>query len=735
MRKVILFATFMSIALISVAGLPVRYLGIQQGLSNNAVTTIFQDTHGFMWIGTYDGLNRYDGYTFRNYRNIIGDSTSLSTNNVYSIEGDSLRRVWVGTQNGLNVFDPRTGHFSLPAYVNVKGQKGPLLGEISAIRAIDDNTVMVGSQRSGLIVFDRHEGGKQISLPGRGGNYHVHAVEYDRQRHTIWVFVEDAGLFRYDVRKQELIMEMGSIRQVNCLRPDNKGRIWMGTDTDLVLYDPATKLLTESFMPVKSPVISIAYDQQQVLWIGCDGAGVYQIAPGDAMARPFRADPNSAQISSNAVYAMYVDRENRKWIGTLRGGLNVIDPGSGAFQLVRYTGKDTRIAENFILSFCEDGDNLFIGTDGAGLRKWNRQDNTYTEYRYDPKNTASVSSNFITNLAKDAQGDIWISTWLGGVSRLKHGRQQFERFTLFNPNTQREENNAWIVYEDREKTLWASASNDGCLYRFNPAAQRFELFGPDIVNLQSIAEDNQGVLWGGTYNSLVRIDTKHKQHKVYAIHYPVRCIRETREGAFWLGTQGGGLLLFDRATGKFKQFTTVDGLPSNTILRVLEDRAGNLWLSTYSGLARFNPATKAIDLYSQQDGLQSNQFSFNGALALRSGEFVFGGINGFNLFNPDSVATEKLTPPVFLNSLKVNNRPIESLPEYIADRDQEMITHITLPFDQAVLSLDFVALDYSGADKIKYASMLEGWDKSWNFQRTIVVRGTPVCRRATTCLR
>ncbi|UYQ95834.1 response regulator [Chitinophaga horti] len=717
MRKIVLTATlFFVYVMLSVAGeLPVRYLGIQQGLSNNAITTIYQDAHGFMWIGTYDGLNRYDGYNFRIYRNVIGDSTSLSTNNVYCLEGDSMRRTWVGTQNGLNVFDPRTGHFSMPVFQSLKVKQQPLFGEISALKTINDNLLLAGSQRSGLVVFGKDGKGRQIALPGGEGSYHVHAIEYDRQRNKIWVFVQNYGLYTYDAATHRLTLASNNIRRANCMKADPAGNLWIGTEADLALYDPARNVVTHDFMPVKSPVIGLCFDRKNVLWIGCDGAGAYKLAPGAKQAIAFRGEGATGPINSNAVYAVYADRDDRMWIGTLRGGLNIIEPRPIPFEWVRYEGKTGRIVENFILSFCQDGNSLYIGTDGAGLRNWNMDDNTYTEYRYDPKNTSALSSNFITNLVKDDQGDIWISTWFGGISRLKHHNKQFERYTLFNPNTGREENNTWTVYQDHRKTIWAGATNEGCLYRYNPVQNKFELFDAAIMNLQSIAEDSKGVLWGGNYNALIRIDRGKKQHQFYSINQPVRAIHETRKGEFWLGTQGAGLLLFDRSTGKYKQYTTADGLPSNTVLRMLEDRQGNLWLSTYNGLARFNPVTKMVDHYSQEDGLQSNQFSFNAACALSSGRFVFGGINGFNIFNPDSVFSEETHPPLFLNHIKVGDRPIEAYPEYITERNRESVKHITLPFNQAVLSLDFVALDYSGADKIRYACLLEGWDKGWNY--------------------
>ncbi|MFD2886561.1 hybrid sensor histidine kinase/response regulator transcription factor [Chitinophaga cymbidii] len=702
-------------------GLPVRYLGIDQGLSNNAVMSIYQDDHGFMWIGTYDGLNRYDGYNFRVFRNVIGDSTSLSTNNVYCIEGDDRHNIWVGTQNGLNIYDPLSSSFSAPGYLSGESHTvRRVSGEIAAIKSAQ-GSVMVGSQRNGLLVFENaRSAGTQIPLPTASGpqhDYHVHVIEYDQRHQRIWVFIENQGLYLFHLSNNTLEAVSTQVKHANCVKADEQGNLWIGTDKDLIYYEVASRSFTRNHMPVRSSVISLCFDKKGTLWIGCDGAGVYRLFDKAGSAVPFSGDAQAPQINSNAVYAVYVDRDERKWVGTLRGGLNIIEPRPLPFRHVRYSGAGRKgIAEDFILSFCEDAQqNLYIGTDGAGLRYWDIKNNRYTAYKYDPEDPASIGSNFITSLARDAHEDIWISTWFGGISRLKHNARKFERFRLYNPATNREEANAWIVYEDQQKNVWASATNDGSLYRFNREFNRFELFDPEIVNLQSMAEDRRGELWAGSYSSLIRIDRKDKRHRIFPIGHPVRCIHETKKGGFWLGTQGAGLLLFDRNTGKYRQFTTADGLPGNTILRMLEDPQGNLWLSTYSGIARFNPATGSIDTYSQPDGLQSSQFSFNAALALTSGEFVFGGINGFNIFHPDSIVTEKRSAAVFLNGLRVNNRPVAETPAYITEREVEMIREITIPFSQAVLSLDFLALDYSRADKIKYAYFLEGWDKDWNY--------------------
>jgi signal transduction histidine kinase/CheY-like chemotaxis protein len=422
-------------------------------------------------------------------------------------------------------------------------------------------------------------------------------------------------------------------------------------------------------------------------------------------------------INSNAVYAVYIDKEERKWIGTLRGGVNIIEPPLNLFKTIVYEPESTNNSvQNFILSFCEDENkNVWIGTDGAGLRYWNRADNTYQGFANNPGSSNAVSSNFITSIVKDQSNNIWVSSWRGGVDRFNKASRAFQHYDCFNMRTKVNDNNIWFLYHDSKKKLWAGAVRNGGLYRLNENNNRFENFDNNLTELQCMAEDKAGNLWAGNYTSLIQLDTVNSKHHYFNIGYTVRCIHEDARKNFWIGTQEGGLLLFDRKTGSYKRYTTTDGLPGNTILRMLEDKQGNLWLSTYNGLSKFDVQQKKIRNFSQADGLQSNQFSYHAALALSSGEFLFGGIKGFNIFYPDSIAVKKQTPPVFLSQLKINNVPVEDKLAYVKERSLEQIKTIVIPYDEASLALDFLGLDYSDAADLNYAYNLQGWDKNWNF--------------------
>ncbi|GAO41892.1 hybrid sensor histidine kinase/response regulator transcription factor [Flavihumibacter petaseus] len=700
--------------------LPVRYIGIDKGLSNNAVVCIYQDHDGFFWFGTYDGLNRYDGYNFTIFRNKIGDSSSLINNNVYTIEGDRHHNLWVGGQKGACVYDPLLGKFRPLKFFSTGNPKPYLLQDgVFSIRSLNNGNILAGTQRNGLILFkDPDQPGVQLPGPAaENGQYEISAIEEDTLHRKVWVFVRQFGLCQYDIAAGKLLLINNQHRQASHLAVDHEGNVWIATNEGVFRYRVADNTMEGNFLPANYKIVQLMFDRQNILWIASDGGGLWQLQPGSPEARPLRSANGEPYTNSNAIYDIYEDREGRKWVGTLRGGINILEPYDRPFTLLSEPVRhQSDIIKNFILAFCEDrAGNLWIGTDGAGLRYWNRQSNQTESFTAAPGNTSTLSSNFITGVMEDQVGNVWVSTWQGGINRFNWKTRRFEQFVCFNPYTQAAENNTWIVYEDRQHRIWASATNDGSLYLFSVEHNRFEIFDPAIQNIQSLFEDASGNFWGGNYTSLFRIDRENKQHQVFPLETTIRCIYEDHNGQLWLGTQPDGLLQFDRKTGKYRQFTTADGLPSNTILRILEDGKGYLWLSSFNGLSRFDPRTNTFRNFIQPDGLQSNQFSFNAAVALKNGDLAFGGIGGFNLFNPDSIITRKEAHPVYLSNIIINNRPVQEQQHLITAHELDKITRIEVPFSQASLSLDFLALDFSGGDKITYAYQLEGWDKTWSY--------------------
>ncbi|MXN93289.1 response regulator [Flavobacterium sp. Sd200] len=697
--------------------LPLTFLDITNGLSNNSVITMHQDNNGFMWFGTYDGLNRYDGYNFKVYRNRIGDTTSLISNTVYCIQADTKNNIWVGGSKGAAVLDQISGKFTPLTYSLGKKQKA--LSDIThQIKLIKNGNVLIATQKSGLIAFNKNtHAGTLIELRvnnKRINSYDALAIEPVVNSKFCWVFVKNIGLCKYDTDTDKLSLQYASDLKVNCLETAGNNNLWLGADDGFYFYDAATGSLSANFMANKSSVTNIL-NEKGTLWIATDGAGVYTYNKSGG-AVPYK-NGDARIVKSNSVWSLYLDDKANKWIGTLRGGISVIGARPIAFKHIKYKGSDVaNPTENFILSFCEDEkNNLWIGTDGAGLRYWDRKNDTYVSYNKSAASRYKLSSNFITSIIKDPVNRIWLSTWAGGVNRIDPKNGSIEYFSCYNPETKQVEKNVWFLYQDSKKNIWAGATNEGSLYKFNNATNSFELFSSAINNLQCLIETKDGKLWGGNYTSLISIDPKTGQTKNFSVGYPVRCVLEDRHNNLWIGTQEGGLLLFERKKGKFSRFTTESGLTGNTVLRLLEDKNGNLWMSTYNGLSRFNYSTKTSRNFTVSDGLQSNQFSFNAGLALSSGEFLFGGINGFNIFYPNTINEAAQAIPIRLTGLLVNNNPIQEKDGYVTAQQQGQIKNIQLPFEQTNLSIEYVALDYAKAGGETYSYLLEGWDEHWSY--------------------
>lgn len=700
----------------------VSYLGIEHGLSNNAVTCIYQDHYGFLWFGTYDGLNRYDGSTFRVFRNQPEDSTSLVNNRIVAIAGDRNNGLWIGTKHGISRLNHLTSTFSCVYYLPWnKTTAEKIDAPVNDIKTDDLGNVLIGTAGKGLLLFN-NDATRAIQVPFfRDGkerpNYYVQSINFDSQ-HRTWLFIQGEGICLFDENTLTVKPVNRQIRTGTRLLPDNQGNLWLASENGLFRYNIAADQYTSyTSRLTNSMAVELSLDKKQNLWIATDGGGINILhIPTDTMTYVEQGQ-NKTSLTSGAVYAIYEDKDARVWIGTLRGGINVIDPQKNKFRNVTHDplAKNT-LLNDFILSFCEDENgNLWIGTDGEGLSYWNRQANRYTNFVHNPKTPGSLSSNNIARIVRDHQNTIWVATYGGGICRYNKETKTFKRYPCFNTNYQYEDRNVWSLYKDSSGDIWAGTCTGGGLYRLNRKNDRFELFDVNLTNVITLAEDRKGNLWAGTFTDLVKVDTVNREHEIYPMHYPVRGIRDDGTGILWIGTEGGGMVSFNATAHTLTRFTEEDGLPSNSVLNILQDDAGYLWLSTYNGLSRFDPATKRIKNFYQSDGLSGNQFNYNAATCLHSGEFVFGGIKGLSIFYPDSITTSAGFPELVFTGIRINNVSIEKDTAYADKKSAYCVNELTMPYDKAVLSVDFAALEYTAPDKITYAYYLDGWDNDWNY--------------------
>ncbi|MES2276116.1 MAG: two-component regulator propeller domain-containing protein [Bacteroidota bacterium] len=702
----------------------VEQLGIKDGLSNNEVRSIFQDRQGYLWFGTYDGLNRYNGYDFKIFRNRPTDSASIIHSFINAISEDKAARLWIGTRQGVSVFDQVTEKFS---GVYAKHAKGgsiyQLKSYITEIKTDQAGNVFVASHEHGLIRFTNGERKAGIEVPFREGttdiyDYNVLGLFITPNQQT-YLLIDNKGLCFYDPKNGRITLMTADVISATCVYSEQND-IWIGTNFGLFHYDLVKRKIDATYRETtgglsSDRVTSILSLPDKTLWIGTDGGGLNILDRRTGKITSLSAGFDHHSLSSNAVHALFIDKDGRKWIGTLRGGINIIDNTKDRFQNIAHDPTNPNsLINSFVKSVFEDKEEkLWIGTDGGGLSIWDRHNNHFTNFKRGGPHPGSISSNFITNIRQDYTGKVWVATYGGGIDRYQPESGNFKTYTGYNDKGKPVNVVFWVFCEDHFNNLWVSGLQDG-LFLYDQGTDQFRVFDPALKNALSLSEDKRGALWAGTFDGLYEIDIRNKKHRYYPIGKPLRAIHEDRNGNLWLGTEAG-LMLFDRERHRvIKQYTTDDGLSNNNVLNIEEDHEGRLWLSTFNGLSRFDVKQGMFTNFFQSDGLQNKEFNLNASLTLKNGQLAFGGINGLSLFDPKEILPLKNMPNIVLTDLKVNNIPVIDRPGYVTAASQTQIKTITVPYGEAALAISFSAIEFTAQERINYRYTMDGWDRGWN---------------------
>ena len=725
-----------------------RHLTTDDGLSDSTVEAVLQDRQGFMWFGTADGLNRFDGYTFRVYLPDEEDPGSISGGYVWKLFEDSAGILWIGTSEGLNRYDRETDTFFSWRH-DPEDETSLSLDTVQDILEDSRGDLWIATGL-GLNRMDGSGGGfvryvHDAEDPSSIGHDDVQVLHED-SRQRLWVGTQD-GLDLLDRDSGEFLHyrhdrgDEGSLSHnfVRAIQEDRYGELWVGTEDGLNRLDPdrperVVRYRSDPELPGSlrdDQVWSVFEDSAGVLWVGTDRGGLGRF---DRERETFvhflhdRADPNS--ISSNVVYEIFEDASGNLWTANYAGGVNLVDRASLAFEFYTNLPNDPEsLNHQSVLSLFEDsGGEIWVGTED-GLARFERPSRRFLRFPYDPAGRAGPAAPAVPALPEDRDGVFWVGTYNGGLGRFDRRSGRFERLRLVpedGPSDVRSQ--VWSIEDDRLGFLWAGTS--GGLYRIDRQTGAFALFRSDFFDpttlghdyVWDIHEDRQGRLWLATQDGLSLYDPGRDQFLTYR-HDPqdptslsfnqLTAIHEDPRGRLWLGTHGGGLNRFEPERETFTAYREGDGLPSDVVLSVVEDRDGLLWLGTNRGLSRFESQREFFTNFDQNDGLQGRQFNRQAALALRGGELLFGGINGFNLFDPRRIEINTDPPPVVLTGFQLFNRDVrigegEVLRRQITDADE-----ITLRHDQSVLSFEYAALNYRNPGRNRYAYMLEGFDPDW----------------------
>jgi signal transduction histidine kinase/ligand-binding sensor domain-containing protein/CheY-like chemotaxis protein len=739
---------------------------LEDGLSQSVVLDIEQDSQGFLWFATQDGLNRYDGNVFVVYKHDHQDADSLSDNFVQAVQEDRSGALWVGTHNrGLDRFDPGTERFSHHAH-------DP--GDPHSLS--NNNVLTIYEDRSGDLWIGTSGGGLNRYEPATGQFDHYRNVPGDPNSLSgtivtsiledrdglLWIGTQDGGLNRLDretgqfTRYQNDPADLASLADngVQAIYEDQEGNLWVGTFAGgLNRLDRTTGRFVRYQNAQAEPgslssdnVQAILQDDWGRLWIGTNGGGLDRFVPETGEFEHYRPQPGSpTSLSNPIVQTIYQDRSGILWVGTFGGGVDKVDPFKRKFAHYQHDPDDPNsLSSNLVWTFQEDADGqLWIGTIGGGLNRFDRETGQFVQYRYDPGNPASLASDQVWSLARDRAGNLWVGTG-AGLDHLDRASGQVTHYSA--PPI-------FYILEDSTDTLWVASSGNG-LGRLDQESGQFTyyLHDPDDPGsisddfLTNVFEDREGRLWVGAFNDgLNQVvwespgamddwgDSRGIPHFIRYQNDPddpnslanntVLDIHQDRSGALWVAT-AGGLDRFDPqpcppgpcpAGATFTHYGEEDGLPNELIYAILEDDEGNLWLSTNRGLSRFDPQTETFRNYDLGDGLQSHEFNQGAAFRATDGEMFFGGINGFNRFHPDRVSDSPHIPPVVITRFLLFNEPVAIGEDSPLQQSIVETNAITLPYTDDFFSFEFAALDYSTPSENQYAYYMEGLDKDWNY--------------------
>ena len=728
-------------------------ISIEKGLSQSSVYCIFQDHLGYMWFGTEDGLNKYDGYNFTVYKPVEGDSSSISHNVVYSIFEDTKKNLWIGTFDGLNKYDFNTNSFT--HYKHDLYDKNTISGNyILSIYEDKSGELWIGTNGSGLNRYNpdndtftrfQNKAGDKNSL-----SHNTVKTIFEDQAGELWIGTDGGGLNRFDRdnerfhRYQHKPGDSLSISNnyIKVVYQDLGGTLWVGTDDGLNEFNRRSNDFTRRQIDSDSinlngnAISAICEDEAGGLWVGTRGNGLANLDRSTGKFKQIKHMAyDSKSLSHNIIWSIYKDRAGILWVGTLNG-ISKFDSEKVKFIHYQYMPYNKSIISNkYVMAIFEDFDGyVWIGTLGGGVDKINRISKTSKNFQHQADDENSLSHNYVYAIQQDSQGFMWFGT-NNGLDKFNPYTNKFTHYKA-DPNDSLSLSNKLVrfIFEDSQERLWVGTDNG--LNLFDRQNNQFKQFvtGPfsnhginnDIITC--IFEDTKKQIWIGTWGGGLNKFIEKNERFVHYEHNPnkpesisnnvIYSICGDHLGNLWIGTYGGGLNKFVPEKNKFEHFKEKEGLPNNVIYSILEDEKSNLWMSTNKGLVKFTPTTKHVKTYDVQDGLQSAEFNMGAYFKSKHGEMFFGGINGFNSFFPANVKDNPHIPQVIISKFKIFNTDV--LPDKKIDylknilrKDISETRSIKLNYDNYVLSFEFTGLHFSAPSKNNYSYMLEGFDKTW----------------------
>lgn len=719
-------------------------IGSDKGLSQASVNCILHDSKGYMWFGTQDGLNKYNGYEMIVYKNNPSDTNSLSSNYIDCLYEDINGIIWVGTRGGgLNALNP---YFNkVTRYENdPKNEASISSNQIKCIYQDKNGIYWIGTTY-GLNSFNgkTNKFERYLYRPEDTTSLNGYKVEtiYEDKKGRIWIGTYDGGLNLLNREKKTFTRfidpsqgkGMEAYNRIKTIAEDDAGNLWIGTDNGgLATFSPEKKKFIQRFrydetheennIIPENRIFSLCFDNKGALWIGTKHSGIVIISRYFGRQGHYRYNEYDFQsLGNDAVNVVYKDRQGNIWIGCEAGGVNVHFPNAARFKHYhKDITNEKEFQSNTVFGIMQDKEGLvWVGTMQGGITVIDRVNNIYKNYGDGTDSSlSSARSNSVLSLFEDKDSIIWVGTWGGGLNTYDKKTGKISRLIKKGAIT--------CISQGTNDIMWIGTYGSNGLYCYNRQTKQFTIYnsenGLSTNNIFCVYEDKNRRVWIGTAEGgLNMLDYgtgkitlyKHEKDKNSISNNTVNCIWDDRKGNLWIGTLNG-LNKFNINSQTFTQYYEKDGLPNASIWGILGDKRGTLWISTNKGISRFNPNIENIDgiafkNFSIHDGLQGDEFA-QGSFFLnrRTGEMFFGGLNGFNSFYPDNITDNKHIPPVYITSFKKFGKEAE------LDTNISYKKYIELKYYENFISFEFVALDYTFPAKNKYSYTMDGLDDDWS---------------------
>ena len=700
---------------------------VADGMSQNHITCIYQDKQGFMWFGTTNGLNKYNGYEIEEFYTKPNVKNSLCNNSISSLFCDSYNQLWVGTSNGLCKYRPQSNDFEQIQLSNYA--KGTNENQHIISLYEDKNHVLWIGTTCGVLYAYHLKNGQLETYPHLPHYASIRVINSFNDSLIVGCS-NTQGVFHVDQQKKRFYKtKMDALyngKSISSCTKDMKGQLWMGSnDNGLIAYGKA--------MNNNIDIGNIQYicnHSDSLLIIATENNGLHEYNIRTKKITDICAKEQEANLNSKAVTCLYKDLSQILWVGTTNGGINKFDPNRNNFQFLSLHFENTpRQSINSVLTLCKQKDNnLLIGLDNKGLYCYNPLTANTSKHTIGDK-YSELKNSPINAVLHDSRDFTWIGTYCKSIKVVGPEPEQSRINKLINKYLSSNSSVKHII-EDSRKHIWI-ATSQGIILRYNPKKQSMEKFDRSInlkVNpnvILSLYEDSRKQIWAGSMcglycydkkkNDFVQVYLPDKKNYSYAKNTIIP-ICETDNKTLWLGTQDG-LLRYNVSTKQIKRYASNNGLSSNSIKGLLYDKkTQHLWISTDKGLSSYNLKDEQITNFGLEDGITNREFNNMSFLNDGEGNFYFGSINGIYHFRPELIARNVHVPKVVITHCQFyeNNWQEQSMPT-INNTPLTTKTSIEIPYSKSTFSIHYVALNYTNSSKNKYAYRLKNYDNNWHY--------------------